>query len=98
MLIYIPQSYPQYVASLLAASDFTRSATAAILIMVSPYMYGNLGITKGVTILGSLSVLGIIGMYILWRYGSQMRARSSFALGLQGLTTLSNHGTGETPL
>lgn len=79
VLTYIPQSYPKYVATLLAASDFTHSATAAVLIMVSPYIYEDLGISKGVTVLASISVVGIIGMYVLWKYGAEMRGRSTFA-------------------
>ncbi|KAE8144362.1 putative benomyl/methotrexate resistance protein [Aspergillus avenaceus] len=80
MLLYIPQTYPRYVASLLAASDFTRSTTAAVIIMVSPYMYDNLGIGKGVSLLASISVLGIVGMCVLKRYGARMRAASRFAV------------------
>jgi DHA1 family multidrug resistance protein-like MFS transporter len=79
ILTYLPITYPQFVASLLAASDFTRSATAAVLIVVSTYMYDDLGVSKGVTLLGSISILGIAGMWLLWRFGASLRARSSFA-------------------
>jgi DHA1 family multidrug resistance protein-like MFS transporter len=79
ILTYLPITYPQYVASLLAASDFTRSATAAAIIIVSTYMYDDLGVSKGVTLLGSISILGILGMWLFWRFGARLRARSSFA-------------------
>ncbi|KAI9043045.1 putative benomyl/methotrexate resistance protein [Aspergillus affinis] len=79
ILVYLPPSYPQYVASLLAGNDFARSATAAIFIMVTPYMYENVGISKGVTILAAISCLGVVGMFLIWKYGARLRARSRFA-------------------
>ncbi|KAJ5726816.1 hypothetical protein N7493_005843 [Penicillium malachiteum] len=79
LLSYIPYSYPKFAASLFAANDFVRSISAAVFIMVTPYLYANIGVPKGVTILGSISVLGIVGMLILYRYGANMRARSRFA-------------------
>ncbi|OQD88904.1 hypothetical protein PENANT_c003G08830 [Penicillium antarcticum] len=79
ILTYLPITYPQFVASLLAANDFTRSATAAVLIIVSTYMYDDLGVSKGVTLLGSISVLGIAGMWLFWIFGASLRARSRFA-------------------
>ncbi|KAJ6009899.1 hypothetical protein N7522_004915 [Penicillium canescens] len=79
ILTYLPITYPEFVASLLAASDFTRSATAAVIIIVSTYMYDDLGVSKGVTLLGSISVFGIVGMWLFWRFGARLRARSSFA-------------------
>ncbi|KAJ5126457.1 hypothetical protein N7448_007236 [Penicillium atrosanguineum] len=79
LLIYIPRSYPKYAASLFAANDLVRSTTAAVFIMVTPYMYNNLGVPKGVALLASVSVLGIVGMAFLYLYGERMRARSRFA-------------------
>jgi len=43
-------------------------------------MYINLGIGKGVSLLGGLSVLGWIGMYYLYFNGAKLRARSKFAI------------------
>ena len=80
LLTYVPQSYPLYAASLFAANDFMRSCTAAVFVMVVPYMYNNLGVPKGVSILGSVSVLGVVGIVILCKYGAKMRARSRFAV------------------
>ncbi|KAK9342426.1 MFS general substrate transporter [Lipomyces starkeyi] len=64
-----------------AANDFCRSAFASGSIIFARPMYLNLGIGKGISLLGGLSVLGIIGMYILYFYGANLRARSKFALG-----------------
>lgn len=44
-------------------------------------LYGNLGVGKGVSILGGVSVLGVVGMWVLWAKGARLRARSSFAVG-----------------
>jgi len=81
IIVYVPLSYPDYVASLFAANDFMRSLTAAGFVMFSRAMYINLGINKGVSLLGGLSVMGILGMYFLYFYGSMLRARSKFAIG-----------------
>jgi DHA1 family multidrug resistance protein-like MFS transporter len=78
--IYIPRIYPQYHASLFAANDFCRSALAAGAIHFASPLYTNLGIGKGVSVLAGISVLGIVGMWILWGFGAKLRARSSFAV------------------
>ncbi|TID14377.1 putative caffeine resistance protein 5 [Venturia nashicola] len=77
---YIPLSYPQYAASLFAGNDFVRSFFAFGSVMFSRSMYINLGIGKGVSLLGGLSVLGWIGMYYLYFNGAKLRARSKFAV------------------
>lgn len=53
-------SYPQYAASLFAGNDFCRSLFAFGAILFSRSMYINLGVGKGVSILGGLSVMGIV--------------------------------------
>ena len=78
--IYIPRSYPHYAASLFAANDFCRSALAVGAIHFAGPLYGNLGVGKGVSILGGVSVLGVVGMWVLWGRGAGMRAKSSFAV------------------
>ncbi|KAE8416474.1 major facilitator superfamily domain-containing protein [Aspergillus pseudocaelatus] len=50
LIVHVPLSYPRYVASLYAASDVTRSITAAGFVMFARYMYLDLGIGKGVTV------------------------------------------------
>jgi DHA1 family multidrug resistance protein-like MFS transporter len=80
IICYVPLSYPAYVASLFAANDRTRGLTAAGFVMFSRYMYVNLGIDKGVTVVAGLSILGILGMIFLYYYGANLRARSKFAV------------------
>ena len=80
IFVYVPLSYPQYAASLFAANDFLRSAFACGSIMFARPLFINLGVDKGVSLLGGLSVIGIIGMYLLWIYGAWLRAKSKFAV------------------
>ena len=60
IFVYIPMSYPTYAASLFASNDFCRSAFAFAAILFSRPMFINLGIGQGVSLLGGLSVLGIV--------------------------------------
>ncbi|KAK9366752.1 major facilitator superfamily domain-containing protein, partial [Lipomyces kononenkoae] len=80
IFVYLPLTYPTYAASLFAANDFCRSAFASGSIIFATPMYLNLGIGRGISLLGGLSVIGIVGMYILYFYGANLRARSKFAL------------------
>ncbi|KAE8394917.1 major facilitator superfamily domain-containing protein [Aspergillus alliaceus] len=80
IIVYVSLSYPRYVSSLFAANDFARSITAAGFVMFSRYMYLDLGIGKGVTVLAGLSVGGIFGMVFIYLYGAKLRARSKFAV------------------
>lgn len=79
VFIYLPMSYPKYAASLFAANDFLRALFAAACVLFSRPMFTGLGIGPGVSILAGLSCLGVAGMFILWKYGGWLRARSSFA-------------------
>ena len=77
--MYLPLTYPQYAASLFAANDFCRSALAAGSIIFAYPLYVNLGIGRGVTILGGLSAGGVAGIWALYLFGAKLRARSKFA-------------------
>ncbi|KAJ5329466.1 hypothetical protein N7452_009856 [Penicillium brevicompactum] len=80
IFVYIPLSYPQYAASLFAANDFFRSALACGSVLFAHPLFGNLGVARGVSLLGGLSVIGIIGIWLLYFYGHRLRALSKFAL------------------
>ncbi|POR32387.1 Caffeine resistance protein 5 [Tolypocladium paradoxum] len=80
IFIYVPLSYPQYAASLFAANDFFRSALACVSILFAHPLFGNLGVARGTSLLGGLSVIGIIGIWLLYYYGAKLRARSKFAI------------------
>lgn len=78
IIMYILDSYPKYAASLFAANDFCRSGLAAGAVHFGLPLYANLGPGKACSILGSVSVLGIAGMFILYWQGENLRARSKF--------------------
>lgn len=79
VFVYVPLSYPQYAASLFAANDATRSTLAAGSVLFARPLFVNLGVDKGVTVLASISILGVAGMFMLYSYGARLRARSTFA-------------------
>lgn len=78
IFIYVPISYPQYAASLFAANGFFRSTLACGSVLFAHPLFENLGIAKGVSLLGGLSVIGIVGMWLLYIYGARLRAMSRF--------------------
>ncbi|KAL3471063.1 major facilitator superfamily domain-containing protein [Aspergillus californicus] len=80
IFVYIPLSYPKYAASLFAANDFFRSALACGSVLFAHPLFGNLGVARSVSLLGGLSVIGIIGIWLLYFYGAKLRALSKFAL------------------
>ncbi|KAK5796019.1 hypothetical protein VI817_005304 [Penicillium citrinum] len=80
VFVYIPLTYPMYAASLFAANDFFRSALACGSVLFAHPLFGNLGVARGVSLLGGLSVIGIIGIWLLYFYGARLRALSKFAV------------------
>lgn len=80
IFIYVPLSYPKYAASLFAANDFFRSALAFGSILFAHPLFNNLGVARGTSLLGGLSVIGILGIWLLYFYGARLRARSRFAV------------------
>lgn len=80
LFVYIPLSYPQYAASLFAANDFFRSALACGSVLFAHPLFGNLGVARGTSLLGGLSVIGILGIWLLYFYGARLRALSKFAI------------------
>ncbi|KAK0116003.1 hypothetical protein ONS95_013040 [Cadophora gregata] len=78
VFVYISMTYPEYAASLFAGNDFCRSALAAGAILFSRPLFLNVGIAEGVTLLAGLTISGVIGIFVLWYYGANLRARSRF--------------------
>jgi DHA1 family multidrug resistance protein-like MFS transporter len=75
----LPFTYPQWAASLFAGNDLTRSALAAGAIHFSRPLFGNLGVGRGISILGGLCAGCVVGLYALWYYGPTLRAKSKFS-------------------
>ncbi|KIW68985.1 hypothetical protein PV04_04892 [Phialophora macrospora] len=80
IFMYLPLTYPQYAASLFAANDLCRSALAAGSVIYAHPLYVNLGIGRGISLLGGLLVGGVMGIWALWYFGAGLRARSKFAM------------------
>jgi DHA1 family multidrug resistance protein-like MFS transporter len=78
--MYMLQSYPAYAASLFAANDACRSVLAAGAVHLGVPFYAKLGVEWGCTILAAVSVLGVVGMWVLYWQGPSLRARSKFAV------------------
>jgi DHA1 family multidrug resistance protein-like MFS transporter len=64
VLVYLSLAYPKYEASLFAGNDISRSAVAFAFILFSRFMFIDLGIDKGVTLLAGLSVLGVVSLLL----------------------------------
>ena len=79
IICYVVLSYPSYVASLFAGNDFCRSSAAAAMVQTTRYLYMDLGVDRGVSLVAGLSGLGILGMYLLYWLGARLRARSRFS-------------------
>ncbi|RFU23998.1 hypothetical protein B7463_g12343, partial [Scytalidium lignicola] len=77
VFMYLTMTYPRYAASLMAANDFARSALAAVAVLVSRPMFTHLGVQGGVSLLGGLNIVCIGGVYIMYYYGSRLRARNA---------------------
>jgi DHA1 family multidrug resistance protein-like MFS transporter len=80
IFVYVPMSYPRYAASLFAGNDFFRSAFAFGAVLFGRPMFLHLGVGKGTSLLGGLSVMGIVGMFVLYFCGARLRSRSKFAV------------------
>lgn len=78
--MYMLKSYPQYAASLFASNDACRSVLAAGAVHFGVPFYHDLGVFWGCMILAVISLFGIVGMFALYLKGSQLRARSKFAV------------------
>jgi DHA1 family multidrug resistance protein-like MFS transporter len=78
VFLYIPACYPQYAASVFAATDFTRSAFACGAVIFSRPLYENLGVGPGCSLLAGLTIGCVVGIYVLYNYGEKLRLRSKF--------------------
>ncbi|KAE8445003.1 hypothetical protein EG329_014009 [Mollisiaceae sp. DMI_Dod_QoI] len=79
IFLYLPFTYPKYSASLFAANDLARSTMAAGAILFSRPLFIKLGVAGGVSLLGGLTIVCAFLLYLLYRYGAVLRAKSRFA-------------------
>ncbi|KAF2437492.1 multidrug resistance protein-like protein [Karstenula rhodostoma CBS 690.94] len=81
ILLYIPNIYPRYAASIFSANSLSRSLFAFAAVLFSRPMFRGIGIDGGVSLLAGFMVLCTAGMGVLFRFGKAMRGRSRFAVG-----------------
>lgn len=79
VLLYIPNIYPRYAASIFSANSLSRSAFAFAAILFARPMFEGLGIDGGVSMLGGFMVICSGGMFALFYFGKGLRERSRFA-------------------
>jgi len=80
VLLYIPNIYPTYAASIFSANSLSRSAFAFAAILFARPMFQGIGIDGGVSLLAGCMVLCSFGIFALYRYGKTLRERSRFAV------------------
>jgi DHA1 family multidrug resistance protein-like MFS transporter len=79
LFTYVPVSYTQYTASIFTSNGLCRSIVASSAVHFARPLFINLGVHEGVTVLACLSVLGIPGTLLIYKYGATLRAKSKFA-------------------
>ncbi|KAH9476585.1 Caffeine resistance protein 5 [Psilocybe cubensis] len=82
ILVYLPSSYPKYAASILAGNDLFRSTVAGCFPLFGTPLYHRLTIGGGCSLLAGLSIALIPGLFILYKYGGKLRARSKYTSDL----------------
>ncbi|OTA69680.1 major facilitator superfamily transporter [Hypoxylon sp. EC38] len=83
IFVYVPLSYPRYAASLFAGNDFFRSALAFASILFARPLFADLGVARGTSLLGGLSTVGIVGIWVLYFFGARLRSLSKFAVSAE---------------
>ncbi|KAH8917183.1 MFS general substrate transporter [Atractiella rhizophila] len=78
-IVYLPMCFPKYAASLLAGNDLFRSSSGAAFPLFARAMYKRLTIGGGCSLLAGLSALMIPILYIFYKKGAEIRARSKYA-------------------
>jgi DHA1 family multidrug resistance protein-like MFS transporter len=79
VLLYIPNIYPRYAASIFSANSLSRSLFAVAAILFSRPMFEGIGIDGGVSLLAGCMVVCSLLMVALWKWGKILRDRSRFA-------------------
>ncbi|GAC71391.1 synaptic vesicle transporter SVOP and related transporters [Moesziomyces antarcticus T-34] len=79
ILVYLPMSYPEYAASVLAANDLIRSTIAAAFPLFGHAMFKNLGVGVACSVLGAIFCVLIVPLWGLWKYGHVLRKHSKYA-------------------
>ncbi|KAI3611507.1 benomyl methotrexate resistance protein [Moniliophthora roreri] len=79
ILIYLSNSYKKYTGSILAGNDLFRSTMASVFPLFGAPFFKNLALGPGSSLLAGISILLIVVLYSLIRFGGKLRARSKYA-------------------
>lgn len=79
IFVYISLGYPHYAASAFGGNGFLRAMIAFGGLLWSRPLYAQVGVAGGTSILGGICTLGVLGMFLLYKYGAKLRMRSRFA-------------------
>jgi DHA1 family multidrug resistance protein-like MFS transporter len=80
VVIYLALAYPQYAASLFAGNALAKSILACGAVLWSGPLFENLGVGRGVSLLGGLMFGCVVGIFVLYFFGKGLRVRSRFAI------------------
>jgi hypothetical protein len=79
---YTIDAYPRYAASAISTINVAKSVTGFGFPLFAPAMYDSLDYGWGNSILAFISLaVGVIATPVLWRYGSKLRSKSTYASG-----------------
>lgn len=79
ILLYLAQVYPEQAASVFAGNDFCRGMLAAGFPLFGHAFYTHLGVGGACSLLAGLSILMIVPLVGLWKFGDRLRKRSKWA-------------------
>ncbi|KAK5677565.1 GTPase-activating protein [Elasticomyces elasticus] len=77
ILNYLPDAYPNHIASVLAGNDLMRSSFGAAFPLFANAMYRNLGVAWASSMLGFISIAFIPIPFVLYKYGPVLRNKYS---------------------
>lgn len=83
---YLADFYQAYASSALAAQSCCRNLLGGVFPLVTLPLFENLGIARAGALLGGVALGLTLVPWVLVFFGSRIRARSSFAVGLGKLT------------
>lgn len=79
---YTIDSYPRYAASAISTINVAKSITGFGFPLFAPKMYNTLHYGWGNSLLAFISLaIGVVATPVLWKCGSKLRARSTYATG-----------------
>lgn len=78
-LNYLVDTFTRYAASSIAATTFVRSIFGGVFVIVGTYLFNNMGINWGASLLGFIA-LGMIPIpFVFYMFGAKTRARNPYS-------------------